>query len=90
MAFAAIGIDLRWRGQGIDEEGICKKTGKMRVKVNPGILSSCRSRRTSCGTPRGRKNCLAGERKPLWRVMPANGRGRHPEERSWVLVLNEC
>ena len=35
MAFAATGIDLRWRGQGIDEEGICKKTGKMRVKVNP-------------------------------------------------------
>ena len=35
MAFAAIGIDLHWRGQGIDEEGICKKTGKMRVKVNP-------------------------------------------------------
>ena len=35
MAFAAIGIDLHWRGQGIDEEGICKKTGKIRVKVNP-------------------------------------------------------
>ena len=28
MAFAAIGIDLDWRGQGVNEEGICKKTGK--------------------------------------------------------------
>jgi GDPmannose 4,6-dehydratase len=35
MAFAAIGIDLHWRGQGIDKEGICNKTGKIRVKVNP-------------------------------------------------------
>jgi GDPmannose 4,6-dehydratase len=38
MAFAAIGIDLDWRGQGVDEEGICKKTGKTRVKVNPAFL----------------------------------------------------
>jgi GDPmannose 4,6-dehydratase len=34
MAFAAIGIDLHWRGQGVDERGICKKTAKTRVKVN--------------------------------------------------------
>jgi GDPmannose 4,6-dehydratase len=38
MAFAAIGIDLHWRGQGVDEEGICKKTGKTRVRVNPAFL----------------------------------------------------
>jgi GDPmannose 4,6-dehydratase len=38
MAFAAIGIDLDWRGQGVDEEGICKKTGRTRVKVNPAFL----------------------------------------------------
>jgi GDPmannose 4,6-dehydratase len=38
MAFAAIGIDLHWRGQGINEEGICKKTGKIRVKVNPAFF----------------------------------------------------
>lgn len=35
MAFAAIGIELAWRGKGVDEEGVCKKTGKVRVKVNP-------------------------------------------------------
>jgi len=38
LAFAAIGIDLNWRGQGIDEVGICKKTGKTRVKVNPAFF----------------------------------------------------
>jgi GDPmannose 4,6-dehydratase len=34
MAFAAIGIDLQWRGHGPDEEGTCRKTGKVMVKVN--------------------------------------------------------
>ncbi len=38
MAFAAVGIDLEWRGQGIEEQGICKKTGKVRVKVNPAFF----------------------------------------------------
>lgn len=35
LAFAAVGIELTWRGHGMEEEGICKKTGKVRVKVNP-------------------------------------------------------
>jgi GDPmannose 4,6-dehydratase len=38
MAFAAVGVDIDWRGQGIDEVGICKKTGKTRVKVNPAFF----------------------------------------------------
>jgi GDPmannose 4,6-dehydratase len=38
MAFAAIGADLDWRGQGLDEEGICKKTGTTRVKINPAFF----------------------------------------------------
>jgi GDPmannose 4,6-dehydratase len=35
MAFAGVGIELAWRGEGVDEVGICKKTGKVRIKVNP-------------------------------------------------------
>jgi GDPmannose 4,6-dehydratase len=35
MAFRAVGIELHWRGQQTAEEGICQKTGKVRVKVNP-------------------------------------------------------
>jgi len=38
MAFAAIDIELVWRGRGIAEEGVCKKTGKVRVKVNPAFF----------------------------------------------------
>ena len=33
--FAHDGIELEWRGAGIDEKGYDKKTGKMRVLVNP-------------------------------------------------------
>jgi len=35
MAFRSVGIELSWRGTGSEEEGVCKKTGKLRVKVNP-------------------------------------------------------
>lgn len=35
LAFAELGIDLEWQGQGIDEKGICKKTGKVLVEVDP-------------------------------------------------------
>lgn len=38
MAFAAIGIDLQWRGEGTNEEGVCTKSGKVRVKVNPAFF----------------------------------------------------
>jgi GDPmannose 4,6-dehydratase len=38
MAFAAVGIELQWRGRGVDEEGVCRKTGTVRVKVNPAFF----------------------------------------------------
>jgi GDPmannose 4,6-dehydratase len=34
MAFRAVGVELLWRGTGTEEEGICQKTGRLRVKVN--------------------------------------------------------
>ena len=34
-AFAANGIDIRWEGEGLDEKGYDKATGKMLVCVNP-------------------------------------------------------
>lgn len=35
LAFANDGIELEWRGKGMDEKGYDKKTGKMLVCVNP-------------------------------------------------------
>ena len=35
LAFANDGMELEWKGQGLDEKGYDKKTGKMLVCVNP-------------------------------------------------------
>jgi GDPmannose 4,6-dehydratase len=34
LAFADAGIELEWKGQGVHEQGICKKTGIIRVEVS--------------------------------------------------------
>jgi GDPmannose 4,6-dehydratase len=34
-AFADAGIDLEWRGSGAEEKGYCRKTGLLRVAVDP-------------------------------------------------------
>jgi len=34
-AFREIGIDIKWQGKGIKEQGIDAKTGKLLVKINP-------------------------------------------------------
>jgi GDPmannose 4,6-dehydratase len=35
MAFKAVDISLEWKGSGEDEKGICTKSGKTLVQVNP-------------------------------------------------------
>ncbi|MGB1079851.1 MAG: GDP-mannose 4,6-dehydratase [Flavobacteriaceae bacterium] len=35
LAFAEAGITLRWEGNGADEKGICTKTGRILVEVDP-------------------------------------------------------
>lgn len=34
-AFADVGIELEWSGQGSDEKGHCKRTGALRVAIDP-------------------------------------------------------
>jgi len=34
-AFGEVGIALDWRGEGANEEGVCRKTGKVLVQVDP-------------------------------------------------------
>lgn len=41
LAFAEAGINLRWEGQGIEEKGICTKTGKVLVEVDPKYFRPC-------------------------------------------------
>jgi len=35
LAFAQIGIDIEWQGEGVDEKGLDKATGKILVEVDP-------------------------------------------------------
>jgi len=35
LTFKTLGIELEWKGQGLDEKGIDTKTGKILVEVNP-------------------------------------------------------
>ncbi|MCR5617230.1 MAG: GDP-mannose 4,6-dehydratase [Clostridiales bacterium] len=35
IAFRELGIELEWKGEGVNETGVDKKTGKVVVKVNP-------------------------------------------------------
>lgn len=35
LAFAEVGIDIEWKGSGVDEKGYDKKTGKLLVDINP-------------------------------------------------------
>ena len=34
-AFAVVGVDIEWQGEGVSEKGYDKATGKLRVDVNP-------------------------------------------------------
>jgi GDP-D-mannose dehydratase len=38
LAFAEVGINLRWEGVGVDEKGIDIATGKVLVEVDPNIF----------------------------------------------------
>lgn len=35
LAFARVGIDLEWRGEGLDEKGVDRATGRVLVEVDP-------------------------------------------------------
>lgn len=41
MAFARVGINLRWEGKGIDEKGIDTATGRVLVEVDPRFFRPC-------------------------------------------------
>lgn len=35
LAFKEIGVELKWQGEGIDEQGVDTATGKVLIKINP-------------------------------------------------------
>ena len=35
LAFAEVGMRVAWRGKGVDEQGVCERTGRVLVSVDP-------------------------------------------------------
>jgi GDPmannose 4,6-dehydratase len=35
LTFQHLGIDIKWEGNGVNEKGVCKKTGKILVEIDP-------------------------------------------------------
>ena len=58
MAFAEVGRTLDWQGKGVDEVGICTRTGQTLVQVDPRYFRP--QRLTCCGRCPRPSACLAG------------------------------
>ena len=37
-AFSEIDVELHWKGEGVEEQGICTKTGRVYVEIDPALL----------------------------------------------------
>jgi GDPmannose 4,6-dehydratase len=35
FAFAEVGVEIEWRGKGVDEKGFDRKSGRVRVEIDP-------------------------------------------------------
>jgi GDPmannose 4,6-dehydratase len=57
LAFREVGIELEWRGSGADEKGICCKTGKAVVEVDPKYFRPSEVEQL-CGNPEKAKRLL--------------------------------
>ena len=44
MAFRAVDIELDFRGKGVDEQAVDRRSGKTLVRINPEVLPAGRSR----------------------------------------------
>jgi GDPmannose 4,6-dehydratase len=57
IAFQEAGIELEWQGNGIDEKGLCKKTGKVIIEIDP-IYYRPTEVELLCGNPSKAKSLL--------------------------------
>ena len=35
LAFAEVGVTIAWQGRGVDEKGVCAKTGRVLIRIDP-------------------------------------------------------
>jgi GDPmannose 4,6-dehydratase len=62
LSFKEVGIELYWKGYGVDEKGIDKKTGKVLVEINPKYFRPAEVE-LLCGDPSKAKEVLNWEPK---------------------------
>ena len=62
MAFKEIGIDLVWKGEGVEECGIDKKSGKILIEVDPQYFRPTEVN-VLCGNPEKARKVLEWESK---------------------------
>jgi GDPmannose 4,6-dehydratase len=57
LAFHEVGIEIEWHGNGLNEKGICKKTGNIIIEVDPEYFRPSEVDRL-CGNPEKAKTLL--------------------------------
>ncbi len=57
LAFSEVGMDLVWDGKGIEEKGICRKTGKVLIGIDPEYFRPTEVEQL-CGDPSKAKKLL--------------------------------
>jgi GDPmannose 4,6-dehydratase len=57
LAFHEIGIDIEWRDVGVNEKGVCKKTGNIIIEVDPEYFRPSEVEQL-CGNPEKAKTLL--------------------------------
>ena len=59
-AFAEVGTQIAWRGNGVEEEGIDAKTGRVLVEIDPALFPSDRGRSAARRSGQGARRSSAG------------------------------
>jgi GDPmannose 4,6-dehydratase len=62
LGFSVAGIDVIWEGNGVEEKGYCKKTGKLLVEIDPKYYRPTEVD-TLCGDPSKAKRLLGWDPK---------------------------
>jgi GDPmannose 4,6-dehydratase len=57
LAFHEVGIEIEWQGRGLNEKGVCKKTGNVIIEVDPEYFRPSEVEQL-CGNPEKAKTLL--------------------------------
>ena len=63
LAFAEVGRGIEWRGKGIEETGVDRKSGKTLVRIDPDLFPPDRSRSPDRRRQQGARRSSAGSRR---------------------------